>query len=178
MAAIEVTRPVETRIGTINAGVVGTLVYAAEIRSPDGELHDLATFGRETIGIPRSAYRLVDFDRGSVPAAIAKALDAFARDSAGDPAIDSVIYDLQAYDSAVPDAFRYVGISRDGTLGVHADLGVAQLQLEAAAAARSRDSRDPDYVPSPDEIVDERGTGPDRYPTILRDDSGRAIDIG
>lgn len=27
-------------------------------------------------------------------------------------------------------------------------------------------------------LVDERGSGPDRYPTILRDASGRPTDIG
>lgn len=31
---------------------------------------------------------------------------------------------------------------------------------------------------APDPLPDERGSGPDRYPTILRDSSGRPTDIG
>lgn len=59
----------------------------------------------------------------------ALALDAFARDSAGDRAIDSVVYDLWAWDPAVDPAFRFVGISRDGIAGYYADPDVAAYRV-------------------------------------------------
>lgn len=59
----------------------------------------------------------------------ARALDAFARDSAADSAIDSVVYDLAAYDPDVPAARRFIGISRDGIHGYWSDPDVASMAL-------------------------------------------------
>lgn len=64
-----------------------------------------------------------------VGAAGALALDAFARDSAADSAIDSVVYDLRAYDASVPASDRFVAISRDGIYGFYADADVAAMAV-------------------------------------------------
>lgn len=58
-----------------------------------------------------------------------QALSAFARDVAGDPAIDSVVYDLQAYQAAVPAELRFVAITRDGIFGFYADADVASMAV-------------------------------------------------
>lgn len=58
----------------------------------------------------------------------ALALSAFARDSA----IDSAVYDLQAYDPGVPATSRYVAISRDGIYGWFRDSDAAALEAPKA----------------------------------------------
>lgn len=64
-----------------------------------------------------------------VGAAAALALAAFARDSAADSAIDSVVYDLRAYDPAVPAEHRFVAVSREGIHGFYADDEVASFAV-------------------------------------------------
>lgn len=57
--------------------------------------------------------------------AVRRALAAFASDVAGDSAIDSAVYDLQAYDASVPEGERYAAVTREGVFGIFADAEVA-----------------------------------------------------
>lgn len=66
-----------------------------------------------------------------------QAADAWAAYQAAELAADSAVYDLRAYDAAVPAGSRYVALAREGLVGHYADPEVANLAaLNRKAAGR------------------------------------------
>lgn len=86
--------------------------------------------------------------------AVARALEAFGRDSAADSAIDSVVYDLAAYDPVTPARDRYAAVSRDGLYGTYADPDVASMAVSNRRGFVSVEDEHRDGDHSSDLVVD------------------------
>lgn len=79
-------------------------------------------------------------------AAVRRAQVAFATNVAGDSAVDSIVYDLQAYEPTVVPSLRFAALTREGVYGFYADADVASMAVvnrRAFAPARNPDEPTP-----------------------------------
>jgi hypothetical protein len=58
MKIITITKPVETTIGTLQVGVIGSLIAVDEARGPDGILRALIKVNRHVLVVPVDAYEI------------------------------------------------------------------------------------------------------------------------